>query len=184
MSRPDMKNRSSSEGAQNTNSDITPSITRSPTSTLSPSSSYTSASPPTNPKDHHRRAMSFGLLRSRSKSPRPPPPSDLSISPPSPLKHAQTSPVQSSKHDQHQRHRSDGAVAPPPSRSATSPTSPGIEKRDSWIQKKPRYSGSSPGGVGRHGNEWLFGGFSITGTVKEAVRARRKEEDKEGSGRG
>jgi len=69
---------------------------------------------------------------------------------------------------------------------ASSPSSPDFQKRDSWIQKKPRHSGSSPGGYGRHGDDWLFGGISITQTAKEIVirgRAKREEERESPGGR-
>ncbi|KEF59629.1 uncharacterized protein A1O9_04475 [Exophiala aquamarina CBS 119918] len=66
-------------------------------------------------------------------------------------------------------------LLPPSSVSPTSspPTSPDTTRRDSrsWIQKKPRNnSGSlSPGGFGRHGDQWLFGGISFTETARGIV---------------
>ncbi|KIW73563.1 hypothetical protein PV04_01668 [Phialophora macrospora] len=207
--RPDMTARSSNERIQvqvpGSNMTLSPSSTLSPISSFtssSSSSSSTTAAAPTKqpqPQNLHHRAFTFHFARSRSKSPRPPPPSasaseptppsllaiNTSVSSPPTLKHAQTSPAlgfggqSSSVAHHHQRQ---------PSGCAVSPTlSPGIEKRDreSWLQKKPRYSGSSPGGYGRHGDDWLFGGFSIRETAREIVSrgTRKKEDDREGKRR-
>jgi hypothetical protein len=53
-------------------------------------------------------------------------------------------------------------------------------------KKKPRYSGSSPGGYGRHGDDWLFGGFSIRETAREIVSrgTRKKDDDGDWKGKG
>ena len=58
-------------------------------------------------------------------------------------------------------------------RKSTSPT----PSPNPFFQKKPRHnSGSAYGSLhGRHGNEWLFGGVSITETVKHHVTSMRKE---------
>ncbi|OAP58415.1 hypothetical protein AYL99_07505 [Fonsecaea erecta] len=176
--RPDMKGRSASDDSHNA---ITSSRTLSPATTLSPLS-MESSSPPT--KGHLSFPFPFPFPRSRSKSPRPPP---LDISIPSSsssssnnIKRTQSSPIPvpgSSSHDHHPRtprYTSDGAISP----SATSPSSPDLQKRDSWIQKKSRHSGSSPGGYGRHSDDWLFGGISLTQTAKEIVhRGRSKKEE-------
>jgi len=50
------------------------------------------------------------------------------------------------------------------------PPSPGSQRQnDTLFQKKHKYTGSSPGGYGRHSDDWLFGGISITQTAKELV---------------
>ncbi|KIW24603.1 uncharacterized protein PV07_10307 [Cladophialophora immunda] len=191
--RPEMKPRSASDDSHYA---ITPSRTLSPTSTLSPLS--TGSSPP--PTRGHRTSFSFPFPRSRSKSPRPPA-IDLHIPPSTSttpaVQHTATSPTQSpSSHAPHARttprHISDGTVSPSLLAMATTTTSsppgspPGsdLQKRDSWLQKKARHSGSSPGGYGRHGDDWLFGGISLTQTAKEIVHRgrRRKEEDGDAAG--
>ncbi|KIW96076.1 uncharacterized protein Z519_03142 [Cladophialophora bantiana CBS 173.52] len=172
--RPDMKGRSSSDGS---NYAITASKTLSPTNTLSPLSTQSSS-----PSTKGHLSFPFPFPRSRSKSPRPPP-IDLSIPTSTTIKHAQTSPLPvqspSGDHPRTQRQASDSAISP----SAMSPSSPDLQKRDSWVQKKPRHSGSSPGGYGRHSDDWLFGSISITQTAKEIVhRGRRKKEDSDATG--
>lgn len=202
-SRPDMRSRNSSDGAnpvKNTGS-TNPSRRLSPTSTLSPSSSYTTSSSSSSSKRHeHHRSFSLHLPRSRSKSPRPPPPSDLSIITTTTANHSQASSssilpgqqISSSPTREmrpHSRHRSsDSAIptSPAPPRSATAPMSPDRQthKRDSWIQKKSRNTtGPTPGGYGRHGDDWLFGGISIRETVKEIAHRRRKDDEDGRDGR-
>ncbi|KIX93448.1 uncharacterized protein Z520_10867 [Fonsecaea multimorphosa CBS 102226] len=184
--RPDIKGRSASDGSQCA---ITTSRTLSPATTLSPLSTESS---PSSPPGRAHLSFPFPFSRSSSKSPRPPP-IDLNI-PPSGTnlkQHTQTSPAhpaQSPSHDhprtQTQRHTSDSAILSP-SAMATSPLpSPDLQKRDSWIQKKPRHSGRSPGGYGRHSDDWLFNGISITQTAKEIVHRSRRTSKKEDGGGG
>jgi len=179
-SRPDISQRAWSTDSKN--EVITSSRTLSPTNTLSQSTTKTSSQ---STKEHHGFPLPFS--RSRSKSPRPP--IDLSIPASTTLKHVQTSPLpgQSSSHyhPPTQRHKSDGALPSPSlSPAATSPSFSGPQKRDSWVQKKHRYSGSSPGGYGRHGDDWLFGGFSFRQTAKEIVNRGkgRRDEEKDSTG--
>lgn len=172
--------------------------TLSPTNTLSSlnphqTTSSTSSSGSAS-KEHH--SFPFLFSHSRSRSPRPPPPSEISTpsgSTVNPLKHTQTQPAlpRKSSHpppSTQRRHRSEGSVpivtntatttSDRTSPSATSPSSPSADavRRDSWIQKKPRNSsGSSPGGYGRHGDEWLFGSISLTQTAREIVARRAKK---------
>ncbi|OAL33716.1 hypothetical protein AYO20_07054 [Fonsecaea nubica] len=186
--RPDIKGRSVSDESHYA---ITPTRTLSPTTTLSPLSTE-SLSPTA--KAPFSFPFHFTRTRSRSKSPRPPP---IDVSIPSPatitttptnLKHVQTSPLPapspSSPQDHartQKRHTSDSAISPS---TMSPPTSPDLQKRDhGWIQKKSRHSGSSPGGYGRHSDDWLFGGISLTQTAREIVtrgKGRgRKEEDED-----
>lgn len=174
--RPDMKHRASSTRSQSTSITSPP---LSPTETLTQSTTSTSP-PPT------KEQPSFPFPFSRSTSKKPEPPIDLSIPASTTLKHVQSSPLPSSSRNDHpppQRHRSDDGmiVSPSTSSAATSPSFSDSQKRGGLIQKKQRYGGSSPGGYGRHGDDWLFGGFSFTQTAKELVnRGRgRKEEERD-----
>jgi len=67
-----------------------------------------------------------------------------------------------------------GSLPPPPTRIPTHscpPTSHG------WIQKKAHTTGTMPGGYGRHGDDWLFGGISITQTALGLVSKGKGRKD-------
>jgi hypothetical protein len=102
------------------------------------------------------------------------------------LKSSKTIPTTSSQHTSKQvsksmeqsnssRSKSTGDLPPPPTRipsGSTPPTTHG------WIQKKPHPSGTM-GAYGRHGDDWLFGGVSITQTALGLVsKAKGRKEEK------
>lgn len=144
-----------------------------PKRSLSQTSATTCSSCSTQRSDEKKRdrklsnPLASRLFRSGSKSPTP-----IDI----PKSHKRRS-----YFDQHHRSHSPDQMSP----EATSPRSPKQEyttKRASTPARKNsddyrRYSGTV-NHYGRHSNDWLFGGFSVRGTVRDGIEKFRHH-DKE-----
>ncbi|GLI78414.1 hypothetical protein PoHVEF18_006729 [Penicillium ochrochloron] len=161
-----------------------------PKRSLSQTSATTCSSRSTQRSDEKKRdrklsnPLASKLFRSGSKSPTPidipkshKRQSSASVSNPRDIPRSAPG---SSYFDQHHRSHSPDQMSP----EATSPQSPKQEyaKRASTPTRKNsddyrRYSGTV-NHYGRHSNDWLFGGFSVRGTVRDGIEKLRHH-DKE-----
>ena len=150
FTRPDMKVRTTSSVSSTAamsppSSTASPSTPLSPASPKAPSSSYFGGRRPI-------RSVTIDTVFSGSRSKSPRPPHELPSA--SELKHSKTSSASPTA-----RHKSDGAI----------PIT--TERQDSFFKPQKKHTGSI-GHVGRHSNDWLFGGVSITQTARGLVKGR------------
>lgn len=116
---------------------------------LSPKSITSTQKEPRPPVRPPTRSVTFDSVfhRQRSKSPA------IGSIPESPLQHSQTAPATT------QRHKSEGSI----------PTSPASPSSASFLRKRVKETGSLSH-YGRHGNDWIFGGWGIRETAKGLVK--------------
>ena len=97
-----------------------------------------------------RAATTDSIFRSRSKSPRKPPPTDIYTKP------TGSTPAPPPNHPL--RMKSEPAASPTSPAHPTSPSRPTL--------KRTRKTSGTTSHYGRHSNDWLFGGISVRETVK------------------
>ncbi len=141
-------------------SSVSPPMSPSAFSSLSPTTSSSEARPsksfslsnPFQPRSITRAATTDSIFRSMSKSARKPPPNSITTTP-----GQSTSPTLPTS--QPMRIGSEPTISP------TTPSHPASPSRPTTFKKMRKTSGTTSH-CGRHSNEWLFGGISVRETVK------------------
>lgn len=145
-------------GTTSTSSSVSPPMSP---SAFSPTSPITASPEARSPKSFSiplpfqarsitRATTTDSIFRSRSKSPRRPPPTAIDTKSTGPSSPPPTRPVR---------------IGSEPTVSPTSPNYPTSPSRPSTLKRARKTSGTTSH-CGRHSNDWLFGGISVRETVK------------------